>query len=141
MQCIDHGKQGGKLGYANTYHNGRSRGLHCLAYAKAHALPVEALQGSVVRHTCDNPRCINPKHLVIGTVQDNSNDMKARKRSLTCSRNPAAVLTEEDVATIRRIHRKGCKQFGNRPLGRRYGVTHATIYYIVKNKSWVHPKP
>ena len=41
----------------------------------------DSAQGLVVRHTCDNPKCINPKHLVIGTAQDNVKDRDTRNRT------------------------------------------------------------
>lgn len=52
--------------------------VHRAAYALARG---EAPAGLVVRHTCDNPPCFNPKHLICGTAQDNSQDRETRGRS------------------------------------------------------------
>ncbi len=94
--CIDHGKKGFSGGYGYTRHNGKVRLLHRLAYCKHHEIDIEKIKGAVVRHTCDNPRCVNPLHLLLGTVLDNNQD-KARR-----NRTPRKKLTSEQVAEIRR---------------------------------------
>jgi len=54
----------------------------------------------IIRHTCDNPPCVNPFHLRFGTIQDNANDMKNRGRSLFGEKHPDALLTDEQVKNI-----------------------------------------
>jgi hypothetical protein len=78
----------------------------------AHRVAYELSKGSIpddllVRHTCHNTLCCNPAHLVVGTVQDNSDDMVKAGRSLSGERNPKAKLRERDVQEIRRLRRKG----------------------------------
>lgn len=75
--------------------------LHRLKYCQAKGIKLEDIVGLVVRHTCDNPRCINPRHLVIGTAADNSADMVHRGRSLKGTRHHKARLDEQKVADIR----------------------------------------
>jgi hypothetical protein len=53
---------------------------HRVAYALANDLDPETL-GGVVRHTCDNPPCCNPAHLVLGTARENVEDARARRRA------------------------------------------------------------
>ena len=55
------------------------RRLHRIAWEAHNAEPIP--EGMVVRHTCDNPACINPEHLVLGTCKDNTYDMLERKRA------------------------------------------------------------
>ena len=62
--------------------HGRSPGKECrahrIAYIRAKG---EIPEGLVVRHTCDNRRCVNPDHLLVGTKTDNANDRTARRRT------------------------------------------------------------
>ena len=51
---------------------------HRIAYEAHHAEPIP--DELIVMHTCDNPRCFNPEHLVLGTNMDNTQDMISKKR-------------------------------------------------------------
>lgn len=90
-----------------------------------------------VLHTCDNVLCINPDHLFLGTLADNSADMVAKGRSCQGERNSGAKLTEEDVLTIRRRVAAGEVQ---RALAREYRVCKDTINVIVKRHTWRYLK-
>lgn len=64
--------------------------------------------GLLVRHkVCDNPPCVNPAHLDVGTHGDNSRDMVDHNRSTAGERHGNAVLTEDDVREIRARRAKG----------------------------------
>lgn len=85
-KCIDHGKTRSLSpeGYALVAKPGvRSRcvRMHRLVYCASRGIQLEDIDGQVVRHTCDNPRCINPSHLLIGTRADNNKDRAERGRS------------------------------------------------------------
>lgn len=82
----------------------------------------------VARHTCDNPICINPDHLVVGTAWDNMNDRDSRDRSAT------AKLTVADVKEIKETYTKyyGVLQ----DLSKKYSVSPSTIFAIVHGKTW-----
>ena len=79
--CIDHGRRS-KVGYAHANDSatrarwGKPMQLHRLAFHDRHGYLPE-----VVRHSCDNPRCVNPDHLEGGTQLDNIADRVARGRS------------------------------------------------------------
>jgi len=93
-------------------------------------------EGMVVRHTCDNPHCINPEHLLIGTPKENAEDMVRRNRTVVRHGEASnfSKLTTEDVAAIRAAD----KTIGNRYLAKIYGVTHSNISAIRLGKSWKH---
>jgi hypothetical protein len=57
-------------------------------------------KGLVVRHTCDNPLCINPDHLLIGTHNDNVQDKVNRGRQAKGTHNGRSKLTEPEVIDI-----------------------------------------
>lgn len=84
--CIDHGQVGTGLGYGSARYPalkvGGSVRMHRAEYCLANGLTLEDIAGLVVMHTCDNPRCINPEHLVLGTQRDNMLDMRNKGRAV-----------------------------------------------------------
>lgn len=89
--------------------------------------------GYCVCHSCDNPLCVNPDHLFLGTYADNAKDMVAKRRSLRGERNHRSKLTSSDVAEIRRRHLEGEKQT---MIARDYGVGLAAINHIIRGRNW-----
>ncbi|QHJ82065.1 MAG: hypothetical protein [Bacteriophage sp.] len=145
MACIDHGKAGSKGGYA--YHSKRINGkqplMHRLAYAAAYGLD-EATMGGVVMHSCDNPRCINPEHLSLGTQLDNIADRQTKGRQARgATWNGAhseahyqAKLSHGIADTIRQRYIPRCSINGGRALAREYGVAHIVIQKILNGSTW-----
>lgn len=100
--------------------------------------------GMKVLHHCDNPQCVRPSHLFLGTQMDNYKDMKnkGRERRAQGSEHYNAKLTEQDVAAIRKsyIRGKGRNRRGNsQQLANRFGITQAGIYDVL-NRTWRHVK-
>lgn len=87
----------------------------------------------LLRHTCDNPPCVNVRHLIEGSHMDNMLDMKIRKRSTTGMRSGKAKLTDQDVREIRRLREIG---IGQRKVARRFGVSHTNIGAIERRETW-----
>ena len=67
-------------GYGAIRHEGKVVRAHRLAYCHANGVTLESIAGFEVRHSCDNPPCINPAHLLLGTHTDNMRDMFERDR-------------------------------------------------------------
>ena len=92
-----------------------------------------------VLHSCDNPACVNPFHLFIGTQKDNVRDMHAKGRNKIGSspgeKNSHAKLTWQDVAQIREL---ACNYSWGlyAKIARQYGVHTNTICDIVSGKKW-----
>src|SRR3990167_9075269 len=106
---------------------------------RAHRVSWELANGSIpdglfVCHHCDTPLCVRPDHLFLGTRADNFDDMRAKGRNSKGSRI-SRVLTEVDVAAIRRSYADGTRQ---RALAADYGVSPVTIHQIVHRTSWRH---
>jgi HNH endonuclease len=82
--------------------------------------------GLFVLHKCDNPQCCNPKHLCLGTHDENMYDMHVRRRShrYESAKSPRAKLTEAEVREIRRLKKTGVTK---RALALLYDVSEATI--------------
>jgi len=89
----------------------------------------------LVCHTCDNKKCVNPKHLFLGSHRDNAVDMvkKGRACILLGEDNRQAKLTERKIIKMIKLVSKG-----NRPsdLAAKFGVNKNTLYYILNRQSW-----
>lgn len=95
----------------------------------------------IVCHTCDNPPCVNPSHLFIGTNQDNVDDRVAKNRSSrkcphSGETSPSAKLTSLQVVEIRRRYAAG--GISQLALGTEYGVSQTQVGRIVRNVRWQH---
>jgi DNA-binding transcriptional regulator YiaG len=97
------------------------------------------LNGLHVLHKCDNRRCINPDHLFLGTVADNSKDKITKGRQCKGEQQTNSVLTNEQVVAIRRIYADG--ETSQPQLATQFGVCKGTIARIVQNKGWKHLLP
>lgn len=90
-----------------------------------------------VRHTCDNPICINPKHLLKGTKKENSQDMKRRGRSTFGERQGNHKLKEMQVIEIRRDYENGIIPHD---IAKKYNISYQTIIDITRYRSWAYLK-
>lgn len=93
--------------------------------------------GLVVRHRCDNRRCVRPDHLEVGTAKDNVRDMFERGRAHVTSgeSHPNAKLTDDDVRDIRRLAASGQTQ---RRIAHTFGVNPSAVSAIVRRARWAH---
>lgn len=106
----------------------------------AHRLSWEIHNGPIpdglnVLHRCDNPPCVRPDHLFLGTASDNARDMWDKGRGPRGQKNGHAKLTDEAVAIIReRI------AAGERPtqIALVYGVSEATVRDAASGRNWRH---
>ncbi|XSS45952.1 HNH endonuclease [Propionibacteriaceae bacterium Y2011] len=89
--------------------------------------------GLCVLHRCDNPPCVNPGHLFLGTRTDNSVD-KVTKRRAPNGERMRHKLTDVQVAEIRTLHESGSSQA---TLARRFGVSSGHVSQIVNGKTRV----
>lgn len=93
-------------------------------------------RGLLVLHRCDNPPCVRPDHLFIGTHADNMQDAKEKGRTTQGQRNAASKLTDERVLLIRR--RFAVEDITISALAREYGVGPKHMSNLLKRKIWTH---
>lgn len=89
----------------------------------------------VAMHSCDNPCCVEPSHLSIGTQADNAADKVAKGRGMHGERNTKAKLTAEQIAEIRR---RGSRGEGCVVMSKEFDVNPSTISAAVLRKTWRH---
>ena len=96
----------------------------------------EIPEGMRVIHSCDNPSCVNPEHLRLGTAKDNTRDMLTKWRHAHGERHPKTALTEEQVLAIRSLRMSSDLSYAK--IGNRFGVSATSVYKIVRRTRWVH---
>lgn len=116
-------------GYGRFRVHGKNRHAHRIAWEIANS---QSAGGWVVRHRCDNPICVNPEHLELGTVADNNRDtvIRGRHTPVRGPRSKKSRLTEEQVRAIR------ASTLGTSALGRMYGITPQSVHSIRIGKNW-----
>ena len=126
--------QGCKLprGYGKIGSGGK-HGETLLATHVAWFLSTGAPPDEFVLHKCDNPKCVNPAHLFVGTHLDNMRDQRAKDRHQHGENHQWAKLTAGDVVEIRRRRAKGETLAS---IADDYGVTFQNISKIAKGHSW-----
>lgn len=91
-----------------------------------------------VLHKCDEPQCVNPHHLFLGTNLDNITDKIEKRRHLFGENIPAAILTNDDVIEIKMQLNSGVKVG---VLANYYGVNHQVISDINCGRTWKSISP
>jgi len=93
--------------------------------------------GLLVLHSCDNPPCVNPDHLFLGTPKDNTTDMiKKNRDTIRGEKNNKSKLTEKDVLEIRRLYKSG--KYTLVELAKIYKMYMNSIWRITSKESWKH---
>lgn len=131
--CIEFAGYKTAKGYGMIRREGKCWRAHRWAYYQAYG-PIP--DGMVVRHKCDNPACVNPDHLELGTQADNMADMHQRGRAKVGSEHGHAVFTDEQIRNIRATHVHRCKERGAVALGKQYGVAQSVITRIVNRETY-----
>jgi len=98
-------------------------GAHRISYLMHYGVLQSALD---VLHTCDNPSCVNPRHLKLGTPLENMIDMCKKGRS-------SAKLTPQDAALVKRMLLDGYSQ---KVIADKYGIGQSMVSWINRGHSW-----
>lgn len=128
-------------GYGSMWFGGRLCGTHRLMLVWMGKLKTPIHTGSmatnVVLHSCDNPRCVNPAHLQLGTNTENQKEAYARARRAAerGATHTNAKLTPEQVEEIRRLYNS--KTFVQIELAAMFGVSQRAISLVVRGETYV----
>lgn len=117
-------------------------------YTTAHRVAWEITFGNIpkgmqVQHSCDNPSCCNPNHLMLGTVTSNYIDMVKKNRANSHHRNrrfgeshPNHKLSSSEVKKIRELYRSG--KYLQREIAKLFNVSQVLVSYINLNKGRIN---
>jgi hypothetical protein len=122
-------------GYGQLTVNNRPCPAHRYSYELHFGKPPDSL---CVCHHCDNPPCVNPAHLFLGTNQDNVDDKVAKGRCLVGERHGRAKLSDDQVREMRRRYRPRSKTDGALAMAKEFGVSEPTVRQIIARRIWTH---
>lgn len=137
-------KTSSKLDYGLFRHIDKMRSAHRVAWELTHG-PIPG--GTCVLHRCDNPPCVNPDHLFLGTQVENLRDMVSKGRAVYFSdkgkgvpkgtrigsKNPNSLLTEELVFELRHVHASGMT-FSE--MSEKFKISKTTLRNAVLGRTW-----
>lgn len=126
-ECCSHHQI--QAGHCQMERNGKSILVHRYVYENVCG---DIPDGLIVRHTCDNPKCINPNHLLVGTYKDNCRDMFDRHRDNRPKgeRHHKHILSENQVLEAYHSSEPA------RVFAEKFGCHISTIHYIRNGKLW-----
>lgn len=106
---------------------------------RAHRVAFELAYGPIppglhILHRCDNPGCVNPGHLLLGTHQDNMADMTAKQRHAHGERQPTRKLSRHQVRAIRWLAKHDPAPLAQ--LAGEFGVATSNISIILSRRTW-----
>lgn len=137
------GAKRGQNGYGGIKHEGKPWMAHRFSWVMHNG---SIQDGCLVLHTCDTPKCVNPKHLFLGSHQDNMDDMHAKGRESAGEQKSKSIRKGWAEKKYRNVRHKRLtedqarailsSELKNSQLAEIYGVTRQNIYLIKTGKNW-----
>jgi len=126
MPCRD------KTEYGALFINQKKHKAHRYSYELHYG---KIPKGKIICHRCDNPSCVNPNHLFLGTHADNSADRSAKNRHAYGEKTGSSKLTVKQVLDIKELLDKKIKY---KVVKKKYNISCSTVYCIKSGKYWKH---
>lgn len=119
----------GSAGYGRVHFDGRLQQAQRVAWELTNG-PIPG--GLWALHKCDNPKCIRPDHLFLGTCQDNWDDCRRKKRQAYGERNGCSKLTTEQALAIKSDPRR------HRIIAKAYGIDQSSVTKLKRGQRWIY---
>lgn len=124
------------MGYGRLSTGGRKRRVRILAHKLSLELHgIVCPPNKIILHSCDNPKCVNPQHLRIGTMLENADDARQKKRNNYGERNGMARFTEDQIRNMHALRRNGSLL---REIATMYGTGKHYVGQIISGRRWGH---
>lgn len=122
-----------KYGYGQTTYRSKSILANRLSWMLFNGELKKELD---VCHHCDNPKCINPDHLFVGTASENIQDcFNKNRKSHKGVNHPGAKITDDDVKKILQLRRTG---WTYRKLSDRFKISVGAVNCVINRRTWKH---
>lgn len=128
----------GRFSYRDENKKSTGASAHRFAYCLDKNISVKDLSSDLlVCHTCDNPPCVNPAHLFLGTSQDNADDKMSKNRQIKGSKHGNSKINENTVRIIKMLSVSGIWTYEELGIicG---GLNKSNIMRILRGDSWKH---
>ena len=129
-----------KNGYGRVYLKKQRRGpslAHRVSW-EIHRGPIPI--GLIVRHICDNPSCVNPDHLKLGTHKDNLEDCRGRGRFGTkgSTKGEKHYCAKVDERAVKLLRLAAAYNVPKRKMAEIYGMSEGSMHRICNGTTWKH---
>jgi hypothetical protein len=128
--CWEWNKALFKDGYGQIQEGGKSQRAHRVSYL---TFVGEIKEGMCVCHSCDNPKCVNPEHLFLGTYKDNALDKVVKNRQAKGALNGNSKLTPRKAFIIKTL--LNMKQL-HKEIATKFKISVPTVSRISRNIAW-----
>ncbi len=125
----------GAGGYGVQYFRGKTHKAHRMSWT---VFKGQIPEGVLVCHQCDNPQCVNPSHLFLGSHADNRADAVAKNRVFRPIGvlAPACILSERVVRNMRATYASG--RVTMKQIAERFRCSVPNVYRIISRQTWKH---
>lgn len=117
------------VGYGYFKFNSRVVLSHRFSYCIENSLSLDEITNKVILHSCDNPSCVNPDHLFLGTQNDNIRDCVSKNRN-----KPPSIYKTLDQDLIENIKDLRQNKISLKNIAKQLNIKYSTVVYVVYNK-------